>query len=116
MSQVCANVNSVDLTLDVKFAEQRAWIASLPSLDELAAQRPCRSIVRSELMSELSLPKVVVATEYPGGSSDLHNKREKRFRNVMRRRGGRVRTNEEMQGSASTTLRLDAFNLSLIHI
>ena len=52
-----------------------------------------------------------------GTSQNFENtafkRRERRFRNVNRQRGGRVRTHEEMHGSASQDAGLDSRNFAI---
>ena len=91
----------------VRRQEQEAFIASLPSIFE---SRPTFPTPRTE--SSPSLPRVPIAS--PASTRDhAAVKRERRFRNTMRARGGRVRTNEEMRGCSSRDRALDTCNIAI---
>ena len=88
-------VSAADVALASRDEKQRAWIAGLPSIHD------CRGRVVSHVHHTIPVLASAVAAEVVPKLLCVDRsavKRERRFRNVMRARGGRVRTNEEMCG------------------
>ena len=103
-------VSAADVALASRDEKQRAWIAGLPSLHD------CRHRVVSYVHHTVPVPVIAVAAEVVSklpGVDRSAVKRECRFRNVMRARGGRVRTNEEMCGVFTRDRALEECNLAV---
>ena len=96
-----------------KLAEQRAWIANLPTLDEMIHRKNSSTAILTSVVST----RVPVQTDSPHVAACFPDvkfkRRERRFRNFMRGRGGRPRSNEEMMGSTTKCFRLEKFNLGI---
>ena len=60
-----------------------------------------------------AVPRAATQKAEPASVDHAAVKSERRFRNVMRARGGRVRTNEEMRGVTSRNKALDDCNLAI---
>ena len=115
----------MDADLVARDAAQRAWIASLPMLHD-TARLPSVVSTASLLFQERSDDSSLATTatprrQGPCSGSVVKTKHadqpsptilERRFRNRMRPRGGRVRTNEEMRGTDSRDRTLNKSNLA----
>ena len=96
-----------------KLAEQRAWIANLPTLSEMIHRKDASTAILTSVVST----RAPVQTHFPHvavcSPDEKFKRRERKFRNSMRGRGGRPRSNEEMIGSSTQCLRLEKFNLGI---
>ena len=95
------------------FFEQHAWIEAMPNLDELPIRRASRIVSLPMVISEASVLKIDVARVESTCSDKSFHRRERRFRNVMRGRGGRPRSTEEMLGSSRQRLIFERCNFGM---
>ena len=104
ISEIEDSTSAVDV---VRFKEQQDFIDALPSV--------CAPVIACRLpgKEETCLPKHAPQSQVSGVTEHAAVKRERRFRNVMRARGGRARTSEEMHGSASRDQKLDTCSLAI---
>ena len=96
-----------------KLEKQRAWIEALPELEDLPIRRASRIVSPPMFTSEASVAKIDVAHIESTCPDRSFNQRERRFRNVMRGRGGRLRSNAEMLGSNNQEQILERCNFGI---